>query len=86
MEPEICRFLGIVIAIYYRDYEPAHFHAAYGEYEVTVGIEDGLVKGQFPWRVLALVLEWYQLHRAELEQNWGLARERKPLKRIAPLE
>ena len=31
-------------------------------------------------------MEWYQLNKAELEQNWELARERKPLKRIAPLE
>ena len=86
MVSEICRFLGIVIAIYYRDHEPGHFHATYGEYEVTVGIADGLVKGEFPRRALALLMEWYQLHKAELEQNWELARERKPLKRIAPLE
>jgi hypothetical protein len=30
--PEICRFLGIVIAMYYNDHEPPHFHAYYGEY------------------------------------------------------
>ena len=51
--PEISRFLGIVIAILYRDHEPPHFHAA---------------------------------HRPELEENWQLARDRKPLKRIEPLE
>ncbi len=43
--PVISRFLGIVIAILYRDHEPPHFHAAYGDYEVTVGICDGVVTG-----------------------------------------
>lgn len=56
--PEISRFLGIVIAMYYNDYDPPHFHARYGEYEVTVGIADGLVEGCFPRRALNLVLEW----------------------------
>ncbi len=56
--PELSRFLGIVIAMYYHDYNPPHFHARYGEYEVTVGIADGLVEGCFPRRALNLVLEW----------------------------
>ena len=55
--PEISRFLGIVIAILYRDHEPPHFHATYGEYEITVGIRDGLVTGRFPRRALGHVLE-----------------------------
>jgi hypothetical protein len=84
--PEISRFLGIVIAILYRDHQPPHFHANYGEFAITVGIEDGIVKGEFPRRALALVLEWYQVHQEELRDNWELARMRKPLRRIPPLE
>jgi hypothetical protein len=84
--PEISRFLGIVIAILYRDHEPPHFHATYGEYEIKVGILDGVVKGKFPRRALVHVLEWYELHREELEHDWQLARERKPLRPITPLE
>jgi hypothetical protein len=34
--PEVSRFLGIVIAMFYREHEPAHFHAIYGEHEITV--------------------------------------------------
>ena len=83
---EIRRFLGIVIAILYRDHEPPHFHATYGEYAITVGIRDGAAKGKFPRRALAHVLEWNELHREELEKDWQLARERKPLLPIAPLE
>ena len=55
--PVISRFLGIAIAILYRDHDPPHFHAAYGEYEVTVGIRDGVVTGRFPRRALLHVLE-----------------------------
>ena len=41
--PEICRFLGIIIRMYYRDHVPPHFHAEYGEYEITVEIATGIV-------------------------------------------
>lgn len=84
--PEISRFLGIVIGILYREHPPAHFHARYGDYEVTVRIEDGVVEGRFPKRALSHVLEWYELHRDELLENWELARAGKPLRAIAPLE
>ncbi len=84
--PELSRFLGIVIAMFYRDYGPTHFHAIYGEYEVTVGIEDGVVKGEFPRCALRHVVEWYELHKTELAENWQRAKDRKPLQPIPPLE
>lgn len=84
--PEISRFLGIVIAIFYRDHIPAHFHAFYGEFEVTVEIETGVVSGKFPRRALNHVMEWYELHQQELRDDWELAQGRKRLKRIDPLE
>ncbi len=65
---------------------PPHFHAVYGEYEVTIEIETGVVTGKFPKRALGLVLEWNALHRNELIENWELTRHGRPLKRIAPLE
>jgi hypothetical protein len=46
--PEISRFLGIVIAMYYREHGPPHFHAIYGDFEVTVEIESGRVNGILP--------------------------------------
>ncbi len=84
--PEISRFLGIVIALYYNDHAPPHFHARYGAFEITVRIADGVVEGRFPRRALSHVLEWYDLHRAELSEAWNLARARLPLGRIDPLE
>ena len=84
--PEICRFLGIIIVMYYRDHAPPHFHAMYGEYEITVNIDTGLVEGKFPKRALNHVLEWYEIYKTELSENWQLARDRRPLNRIEPLE
>lgn len=84
--PEISRFLGVVIAMYYSDHAPPHFHARYGDFEITIGIADGVVDGRFPRRALTLVLEWYNLHQAELSENWNLARDHRPLRRIDPLE
>ena len=84
--PEISRFLGIVITMYWDDHQPAHFHARYGDYRIKVSLADGEVEGDFPGRALGHVLEWYGLHRAELDENWRLARERLPLRPIAGLE
>ncbi len=84
--PEISRFLGIVIALYYREHGPPHFHAKYGHFEISVEIETGVVHGQFPRRALGHVLEWYTLHKDELAEDWRLAQGRRPLKKIAPLE
>lgn len=84
--PEISRFLGIVIAMFYRDHSPPHFHAAYGDYEITVTIDSGVVSGEFPKRALAHVLEWLDIHKSELLEDWELAKQREPLKKVPPLE
>jgi hypothetical protein len=84
--PEISRFLGIVIAMFYNEHAPPHFHARYGEHEATIRIEDGVVEGDLPKRARAHVIEWYALHREELQDNWEQARKRRPLRKIEPLE
>ena len=84
--PEISRFLGIVIMMFYRDHSPPHFHATYGDHDMVVSIGAGVATGKFPRRAQRLVMEWYDLHKGELAENWDLARQRKPLKSIAPLE
>ncbi|MFN9208239.1 MAG: DUF4160 domain-containing protein, partial [Pseudanabaena sp.] len=60
--PVISRFLGIAIYIYWNDHFPPHYHAKYGEYEITIEIETGVVNGSFPKRALRHVLEWHDLH------------------------
>lgn len=84
--PELSRFLGIVIYLYYRDHAPPHFHAIYGDYEIVVDIASGTVTGKFPRRALKAVLEWYEMHVEALLLNWQLAEQMKPLERIEPLE
>ena len=83
--PEICRFLGIVIYMYFSDHAPPHFHAKYNRFEITITIEDGVVKGEFPKKALRQVLKWYDLHKKELLQNWKLAKQSHALKKIKPL-
>jgi hypothetical protein len=76
-----------MIAMYYNDHSPPHFHAKYGEYETRIAIESlEIVRGQIPRRALALVLEWAAIHRVELQANWRRAQRGEPLRRIKPLE
>ena len=84
--PELSRFLGIVIGIFPREHPPPHFHAVYGEYQITVEIKTGVVHGEFPKRALRHVLEWLELHQDELLKDWKLIQDGKPPRKIAPLE
>jgi hypothetical protein len=85
--PQISRFFGIVVTMFYNDHPPPHFHARYGEHQVLIGIEDlAILHGSLPPRAFGLVTEWAALHKAELLENWDLARAQAPLKNIEPLE
>ena len=85
--PEICRFFGIVIRMYFLDHAPPHFHARYGDSEAQIRIEPvGLLAGHLPARALALVVEWATLHQDELRENWRRLHADEPPARIAPLE
>ena len=85
--PEISRFLGIVITMYYNEDHPVpHFHAKYGGQTGVFTVMDlSLIEGKLPKRVIALVLEWGFDNRDELMRDWELARKGEPLFRIAPL-
>lgn len=84
--PEISRFLGIIISMYFDEHNPPHFHARYGDMTAEFSIEPlALAAGKLPPRVLGLVLEWASLHRNELLQNWENARKSMGLAKIDPL-
>ena len=84
--PEISRFLGIVITMYFNDHEPPHFHVRYGEFRATFAIDAlELLDGQLRLRVLGLVVEWAALHRFELRRNWTMLATEGKLRRIDPL-
>lgn len=84
--PEICRFFGIVIGMYYEEHGRPHFHARLGAFKMSVDIDTLMVRGDFPGPALRQVLDWADLHRAELIENWHRARHHLPLVPIAPLE
>lgn len=85
--PEISRFFGIVVQMYYADHDPPHFHVRYSGQKALIGIETfAVLRGSLSPRALALVTEWAALHRAELMEDWALARAEAQLNPIAPLE
>ena len=85
--PEISRFFGIVIRMFYNDHAPPHFHASYGDREALIEIETlAVYRGDLPRRAMALVLEWALLHRQELRCDWELARSGQTPEPVAPLE
>ena len=84
--PEICRFYGIVIKMYFDDHNPPHFHAEYAEHEALIDVKTLTVfSGQLPSRALNLVTEWASLHKKELLADWAKAKSLDPLEKIEPL-
>jgi len=69
--PEITRFYGIIIKLFFADHPPPHFHAIYAE---TVGVFDirtlEMIEGDLPKRARKLVIEWATLNRESLIQMW----------------
>jgi len=84
--PTLSKFYGIVVFMNYNDHNPPHFHARYQDQEIIVENETGLVEGRMSKRALRMVFEWLDLHQAELLDNWELARQRKALREIQPLQ
>lgn len=85
--PEISRFFGMVVQMYYANHDPPHFHVRYAGHKALISIETlGVLRGNLPPRALGLVTEWAALHRDELTENWQLARAEAQLKPVAPLE
>ena len=84
--PEICRFFGIVIAVYYDDHNPPHFHARYSGRKVSIEIQTlKILEGEISSRALGLVVEWASLHKEELMKDWELAKSNQPPEKIEPL-
>lgn len=84
--PEISRFLGIVITMYFKDHNPPHFHVQYNDYRAQIAIDSlGTIEGQLPPRVLSLVVEWASMHRVELLANWTDLSTTGRFRKIEPL-
>ena len=85
--PEISRFLGIVIKMFFDDHNPQHFHAEYDGDVALIDIRNlSVFSGRLPPRVIGLVIEWASVHQKELFVDWDRARAQHELLKIAPLE
>jgi hypothetical protein len=84
--PEVSRFYGIIIRMYFDEHNPPHFHAQYGDENALIGIDPArLLEGNLPRRALELILDWAELHQTELMQNWNLLQQEGMFHKIAPL-
>ncbi len=81
--PEIARFYGIIIKIFFGDHPPPHFHAVYGEHNAVFNIETlEVIEGDLPDRARQLVSEWAQAYQKELKQIW----ESQEFRKLPPLQ
>ena len=78
--PEISRFYGIIIKMFFKpkEHEPSHIHALYGEY---VGIFDlktmEMTEGDMPIKAQGLIKEWISRNQQALLQMWDSQKLRK---------
>lgn len=85
--PELSRFNGIVISIFYGDHPPKHFHAQYGKKKALISIDTlEVLEGDLPKNELSMIKEWAKLHQKELQANWERAIKREKLEKIKPLQ
>jgi len=85
--PEISRFFGIIIAMFFDDHNPPHFHARYENDNAVIKITDlTVLEGYLQPRALGLVMEWAAIHKDELLSDWELAKDKKPLFPVEPLK
>lgn len=83
--PEISRFYGLIIKMFFRDseHDPPHIHVSYGEYAGLIDLRDGkMLEGDLPARAYRLVTEWFESHKKELNNMWN----NQQLEKLPPLE
>jgi hypothetical protein len=84
--PEIARFYGIIITMYFDDQHHPHFHARFGEYRASFTIDPpAFYTGSMPRRQQNMILGWAEIHQQELMDNWQHARIGKPMQKIGGL-
>ncbi len=70
--PRVSYFYGIEIYFYWKDHNPPHFHALYGEHEALIEVRTlRLWDGYLPPKAMAMVIEWSVIHKEELIENWN---------------
>lgn len=85
--PEISRFFGIIIRMFYDEHNPPRFHVQNNENKALISIDTlQIIEGKLSPRVFGLVAEWAFIHKNELLENWNQANKGNIIKKISPLE
>jgi len=86
--PEISRFFGVIIKMFFADHAPPHFHVEYGEYKATFEIKmNKILSGKLPTKQLKLIQAWAIIHEKELLKNFEQLRKNPTeWKKIEPLK
>ena len=81
--PEVTRFYGIIIKVFFGDHPPPHFHAIYGEYNALISIESlEIIEGDLPNRAQKMVIDWAQMYQNDLLAMW----ETQEFRKLPPLK
>jgi len=83
---EISRFYGIIISMFGNEHNPPHFHIKYGQYKAIYTIKNGVIKGEIPINVMKKVVDWAEIHKDELLENWELLKAGNNANKIEPLK
>ena len=85
--PEISRFFGIIIRMFFDEHNPPHLHAEYQGRKAVFDFGGNVVEGDLCSRTATkLVREWTDLHVEELRADWELAQAGREVEKIAPLQ
>lgn len=85
--PEISRFFGIIVRMYFDEHNPPHIHAEYSGKKAVFDFRGNMTKGDLGSKTaIKLVREWIDFHATELEEDWNLAQQNQQLKKIEPLK
>jgi hypothetical protein len=85
--PEISRFYGIRVMMFYDEHNPPHFHVEYNEYNAVIRIADlEITEGKLPPKAAGLIVEWALEHKDELIRDWELTQNDQRPEKIEPLK
>ena len=85
--PEICRFFGIIVRMFYDEHNPPHIHVEYQGNKAVLDFLGNVLKGDLKSRTaLRLVREWIDLRLDELRTSWERAQAGREVDRIDPLD
>ena len=87
--PIISQFYGIVVMMFFEKEERhhlPHIHVDYAEYSCVFDLEGNRIKGEIPKKQEKLVQAWIEIHKEELEKLWELAKQKKDIFKVKPLE